>query len=765
MGNFNNKSTVTESNPSPSSISSESCRRRYSSSLPEQFILVWLDRDALKHSLDSLRTKTLLQRLNKNHCSFFDKVECCLSEIKELCSNNKKIFLVVSGSFASQILPEIKETISTVIIFCHHSDKYKELMTDNSNVIDICTDHDALETSIQRELPSLKFNLFSNQKLTSLRLLTSSSNAGNNSTYFSYMLFIDFLKQMPQTNQAKDVMLKKCEDYYRNNETVLKWIKLFRNTYTSDTAIDWYLEDSFVYRLVNTAFRTEDITLWYLFRYYISDLCTQLERVHQEQNCQSFLTLYRGQSQLPTKELQYIQANVGGLISTNAFFSTSTNPDIARRFIFGASHTEDFKVVLFEITVDALNLNNIIFVDINKYLRQPSDEGEGEVLFNIGSVFQVESVNHDDKLNVWRIKMKATDEGTDSIKARIEQIKTKFQNGNINLLFGRLLIDMNHHIKAESYFQMLINVLPKSHPDLPLVYDYIGDLHMHTTNWNKAFKNFHLAYEIKKKKSHSNHRTIGVTLNNLGNYYKAIRDNHKALEYYLQVLTYQNNPYNRAITLLNMSTIYIVENDLDQAIHLRTEAQDIIDETSSSTSIAMIQCHLITGSIYLAQREYQRAKDAYLNAFEMSENILFIDDRHRIVCIKAITNLYHQQNMKQQAIAFCLSQLMFYEYHLTEYHINMAYLFIIIAELYEDNEKERINFLKKALDILQENLHLHYETTASCMKLIGQYYQKQNLTDQAIEFYGKTLEIYQKIYPQDHFTIKETKDLIGTTEK
>ena len=59
-------------------------------------------------------------------------------------------------------------------------------MKEYSNIIDICTEHVLLKTSIQRELPTLQFNLLTNQKFNSLRLLTSSQNVENNSAYFSY---------------------------------------------------------------------------------------------------------------------------------------------------------------------------------------------------------------------------------------------------------------------------------------------------------------------------------------------------------------------------------------------------------------------------------------------------------------------------------------------------------------------------------------------------------------------------------------------------
>jgi tetratricopeptide (TPR) repeat protein len=213
-----------------------------------------------------------------------------------------------------------------------------------------------------------------------------------------------------------------------------------------------------------------------------------------------------------------------------------------------------------------------------------------------------------------------------------------------------------------------------------------------------------------------------------------------------------------------MSPIYIIEKDYDKALDLCMEARDIIQEMSPNTFIAIIQCHGITGNIYLAQENFNTAEEFYIAAFEMSKKTLFIDDCHQIICIKALANLYHKQNLKQKAIDFCLEQLNFYEQHLTENHINIAHLLMIIAGLYEDNENEKIEFLERASKILQENIHLQYDTTANCFKLIGQYYQKQNVKNKALMFYMKTLEIQKKIYPEDHFILNETQCLIDDIE-
>ncbi|CAM4923112.1 unnamed protein product [Rotaria socialis] len=95
--------------------------------------------------------------------------------------------------------------------------------------------------------------------------------------------------------------------------------------------------------------------------------------------------------------------------------------------------------------------------------------------------------------------MKATDEGTHEIQEKIDAENREFRTSNINLMFGRLLLEMNEYTKAQSYFHMMLQVLPKSREDLALVYDHIGDLNMRTTNCGAAFVNVNLTCAIKKE--------------------------------------------------------------------------------------------------------------------------------------------------------------------------------------------------------------------------------------------------------------------------
>ncbi|CAF1663847.1 unnamed protein product, partial [Didymodactylos carnosus] len=133
----------------------------------------------------------------------------------------------------------------------------------------------------------IAFNLF-DHKQKSTRNLTREPAA-----FLWFQILVDVLKQLPHNIQAKEQMLDVCKNYYRTNEIELQNIERFRSRYKPEDAISWYTEGCFVYKLLNKALRTEDVYLLYLFRFYIIDLCKQLE--DENQRYASCCTLYRGQ--------------------------------------------------------------------------------------------------------------------------------------------------------------------------------------------------------------------------------------------------------------------------------------------------------------------------------------------------------------------------------------------------------------------------------------------------------------------------------------
>lgn len=169
-----------------------------------------------------------------------------------------------------------------------------------------------------------------------------------------------------------------------------------------EDAITWYCKQTFIYRLVNKALRTEDIDVLYAFRVYITHLRTQLAFEHNKLRTitgtskTKILRVYRG-LKMAYNEIFQICDNSGCLISMNGFFSTSRNIEQAVRFANKSSQRKDVAGVLLEITGNVV-FDNMVFADIGKFSTFPKKQ---EVLFDLATVFKIVHVEFDQGRKLW----------------------------------------------------------------------------------------------------------------------------------------------------------------------------------------------------------------------------------------------------------------------------------------------------------------------------------------------------------------------------
>jgi hypothetical protein len=422
-------------------------RVRETSKNREDFTLIWLDQN-INNSADSQHMQRLLKNLN-SYVQFYTDPTRCMDYLKSV--EEEKVFIIVSGALARTVLHQLQRlpAISSVFILSDSLQVDILLKSGYSKIIDVASDQAALLQSVQSSLQTASeqvfaFSLFS-QKQKSTKDLSK-----NSASFLWFQLLLNVLRQMPQDDLAKIQMIEFCRQYYQanGNERELSKINDFEETYHPERACEWYTADSFLYRLLNKAIRTEDMELLYLFRFYIIDLCKNLEEEHKKLDQSRTLTLYRGQ-QLPVDELKKLSENVGSLISTNGFFSTSQ--DINAALIFAGADTGELKSVLFKIKADP-RLETVVFADIDKYSRM---RGEKEVLFSLGAVFKIDSVEYDDTHRLWQVTITATDEASANVQDYLKLQREQMEDVNLSptILFGALLWgDLGQIDKAEKYF-------------------------------------------------------------------------------------------------------------------------------------------------------------------------------------------------------------------------------------------------------------------------------------------------------------------------
>jgi hypothetical protein len=96
---------------------------------------------------------------------------------------------------------------------------------------------------------------------------------------------IDIILDTPtprKQNMHKD-LIAEWRLVYRTNAIQTKYINEFEENYDPSNAICWYTRDTFLYKMVNMALRTENIVVIWRLRFYLRDLSQQLQQLHNEQ--------------------------------------------------------------------------------------------------------------------------------------------------------------------------------------------------------------------------------------------------------------------------------------------------------------------------------------------------------------------------------------------------------------------------------------------------------------------------------------------------
>ncbi|CAF4451520.1 unnamed protein product, partial [Rotaria sp. Silwood2] len=414
--------------------------------------LIWYDSNIDKTN-DTQKTMKEFYEIN-NFVVFYSDFESCINYIESI--KNEKILLVTCGRDASVILTRVHQLkqVDSIFIFCFKPEKYQYLLEMYTKLIGIYTKRQELINSLKENLILIEkhfetFNFFNQHKEKSTRDLTKES-----AEFLWFQMFKDVILRLPKNNHAKQQMIEFCKNYYRGNEKELKYIRDFEQDYQSHMAIKWYTKQTFLYKIVNKALRTEDIELLRIFRFFIADLSYNLANEYEKLKRQGekFLIVYRG-FKMDEKELEILKKNQGCLISTNGFLSTSRSKNVAIQFAKKSPIHFNVIPVLYEIECNIKELNSIIFADITQLSVYAN---ESEVLFDLGSTFEIISVKEDFHLNLWIIKLRATDNGIKIAKEYIELNRKEEEETNIELIFGKLLADMGQYDQALKYFQNLL---------------------------------------------------------------------------------------------------------------------------------------------------------------------------------------------------------------------------------------------------------------------------------------------------------------------
>ncbi|CAF3765154.1 unnamed protein product [Rotaria socialis] len=394
------------------------CRFQYLSTLPQVRLtsnmkgdsFIWLG-EILNHP-----NKNLDETIAPSKWNIFNEISICIPYIEIQLREEKRIFLVVSGSLGHTLFItsfHLMSLIPYIYIYCSSFDLYVNWANYYSGIRGVHANARELGKQINQDLN--KFypfrpatnnhqytskvqyqDYFQNHNSTSTTSLSSwfvFYNPEQSHIFLAHQREIDTLLCMPHTTQSRDEMLIEFRRICKDDNRALNEINRLEKEYDSKDAVYWYSREYFLYRIINQALRNNDVESMFKMRYFLTDLYAQLTELCTQDHVQKLfdqrngIMVYRGQ-QMTKAELEYFRTIQGCIIATKPFLSATRSFAVASLFA-ATSEGPDITQVIFCIKIDRFYENFRPFAYISQAAFMPEEE---EVLFSMGSLFRVQSI-------------------------------------------------------------------------------------------------------------------------------------------------------------------------------------------------------------------------------------------------------------------------------------------------------------------------------------------------------------------------------------
>ncbi|CAF3386466.1 unnamed protein product [Rotaria sp. Silwood2] len=271
-----------------------------------------------------------------------------------------------------------------------------------------------------------------------------------------------------------------------------------------------------------------------------------IDQIFSSKN-KSIFNVYRGQ-RLASKDFEKLKQNINGFVSMNTFLSTTTQSNVALMYSGNGESRPLFESVLFEIEIEK-SYSTEPFADI---CPVSFFQNENEILFTIGSIFQINSL-YELTQAIWLIQLSLvtyTDEDTGRLAQFLrESINSKPTLKDLNDIF----LQMNDCQRVVRYSKTLLKQTSLTDVDRADIYLTLGDAELHINrDYTKAEKWFLDVQQIALASSPSNY------------YFLALFHESMAL---LQI---EKNNYTTALELLDEVLQIALDHSFQSKIIIRT---------------------------------------------------------------------------------------------------------------------------------------------------------------------------------------------------
>ncbi|UJR12526.1 hypothetical protein I4U23_016701 [Adineta vaga] len=370
------------------------------------YSVFWLDNkqnDPLNdYRIDRSRLRGIIDYLR-----FFSQVETCVENIRNI--NDQQIFIIVTSSCSLLLLNQIQNLSHVRSTYTYQENTDDEPVRNASNshglpiskqVTTIFKHPNELLAQFSQDIRVLLRQSMGMDSMIPFSILSSNeertteSHSRTNIHWFPYLM--EALQEIPPVINGKEKFVVECQKLYQDNESTLKFVKEFNDTYESQKAVAWYTREGILYQLFNRVLRQLDQHKIFLLHFFIYDLSQQLKKEADNSKDANWREepMYRGQ-RISKKEVEFLKQQKTLYVST--FLSTTKNLMLAEIYAGVGSHTYDRdseeQSVIFKIGSSAID-----------HLSHFGG-AEDEILFAPTYTFFPMSVKYDENTAVWNVTL------------------------------------------------------------------------------------------------------------------------------------------------------------------------------------------------------------------------------------------------------------------------------------------------------------------------------------------------------------------------
>lgn len=473
---------------------------------------------------------------------------------------------------------------------------------------------------------------------------------------------------MKENSLDMDKFIHLCEEEYKDNKNELSIIHEFQQNYSSSRVLRWYTRQSFLFRMLNKALRTQNIDVLFLLRFFLYDIQQQLLKNQFSQPTH----LYRAQL-LTNDELQILKRSIGGFITMNGFLSTTIDREVSLSYLDNIDSSDEYEMqrVLFEIDADP-RLNGIQpFANI---IWLSYCFGQQEVLMMIGSIFRIIEIKHDEN-QLCIIQLVLCSENDQDLKNAFEHLKKEYNpSDKMDLFsFGHVLCDMGNFDDAKKFYLRFLGDLPSDHQDLATCYQALGNAAADKGDCDLSLEWYEKLHELLTRTLKSDdprladsHTIIGNIYWKKNNFKHAIESYNKALVIYKR--TFDENHLTIAECLDKIGTVYEKDKKYFQALNYYEKSLAIRQKSLSPDHPNLATAHSKVANIRLLLCHYYLALGHFNISLKIKLNSLPSDHLDIATDYRGMGHTYKARGEVSQALLYYQKAAEIYRSQLSSSH-------------------------------------------------------------------------------------------------